>query len=116
MRKIVFICTAPLLFSLCSCTFGNWIVGASEDGPSDMGQPMTYDYSVYFTAFDNPWVGRSRDELLDVLGPPDGIYEARHRFADYEAGVPASTYIYMDGVASSRHCVDAYVIDECYCR
>ena len=50
--------------------------------------------------------------LLDTLGPPDGIYEARHQFADYDAGIPASTYIYTDSFASSGHCVDAYVIDE----
>lgn len=111
MRKILFLCSA-LLLSLYSCTFGQWIAGVSEDVPREVQQPMTYDYSAYFKSFDNPWIGRSRDELLDALGPPDGIYEARHRFTDYEAGVPASTYIYTESLASSRHCVDAYVIDE----
>jgi hypothetical protein len=122
MRKIVFLCSA-LLLSLYSCTLGEFIVGESEDVPQDLRRPTTIDYSAYFRSFDNPWVGKSRDELLDALGPPDGIYEARHRFTDYEAGIPASTYIYTDSYASSRHCVDAYVIDawtstviKYYCR
>ncbi|MDH3848211.1 MAG: hypothetical protein OEV03_10460 [Gammaproteobacteria bacterium] len=111
MRKIVYLCSA-LLFLLCSCTVGEWVVGESGDVPQDLRQPTAFDYSAYFKAFDNPWVGRTRDELLDTLGPPDGIYEARHQFADYDAGIPASTYIYTDSFASSGHCVDAYVIDE----
>jgi hypothetical protein len=72
----------------------------------------TYDYSPFFRAFDNPWVGRSRDELVQALGPPDSIYEARHRFADYDAGIPASTYVYSNGIDNPGRCIDAYVIDQ----
>ena len=86
-------------------------------------RPTAYDYSAYFQAFDNPWVGRSRAELLDVLGPPDAVYEARHRFGDYEAGIPASTLVYTGGIGSSGYCLDAYVVDnrsetviKYYCR
>jgi hypothetical protein len=71
-----------------------------------------YDYSAYFHAFDNPWVGRSRDELLQALGPPDAIFEARHQFADFEAGIPASSYVYTGNDASLGHCIDTYVVDE----
>jgi len=111
VRKHLFPCSA-ILFVLYGCTLGEWIVGESYDGPHELRQPMTYDYSAYFRAFDNPWVGRSRDELLQALGPPDAIFEARHQFADFEAGIPASSYVYRADDASPRHCGDIYVVDE----
>ena len=56
---------------------------------------------------------RSRDELLESLGPPDVIYEARPKFMDYwEGGIPAYTYVYADGNSSSGRCIDAYVVAE----
>ena len=111
MRKDLFLCTA-LLFFLYGCTLGDWIVGESDDVSHELRRPMTNDYSAYFSAFDNPWVGRSRDELLQALGPPDAIFEARHQFADFEAGIPASSYVYTGHDASPGHCVDTYFVDE----
>jgi hypothetical protein len=111
VRKALFLCSA-LLFSLYGCTVGQWMVGESYDGPHELRRPVTYDYSAYFRAFDNPWVGRSRDELLQALGPPDAIFEARHQFADFEAGIPASSYVYTGNGATPGHCVDTYVVDE----
>ena len=110
MRGMATLCSA-LVLALHGCTAGTWIVGESDVGPKDM-LPPAYDYSAYFDAFDNPWVGRSRDELLQALGPPDAIFEARHQFADFEAGIPASSYVYTGNDASLGHCVDTYVIDE----
>jgi hypothetical protein len=111
-----------LIFSLHGCTAGTWIVGDGDVGPQDM-LPAAYDYSPYFEAFDNPWVGRSRDELLRALGPPDAIFEARHQFADFEAGIPAFSYVYAGNDALPGHCVDTYVVDvwtstviKYYCR
>lgn len=95
-----------------SCTLGTWIVGDSEAGPADHNYPA-YNYSAYYRSFDNPWVGRSRDELVDALGPPDFIYEARPRFTDYwEAGIPAYTYVYAGRDESIGRCIDAFVVDE----
>ena len=37
------------------------------------------------------------------------MYEARHRFADFDAGIPAITYVYA---GAAGRCLDAYVIDE----
>jgi hypothetical protein len=87
------------------------VVGEAEPDTVSAATPF-YDYSVYFRGFDNPWVGRSRDDLVNALGAPDAIYEARHQFADYEAGIPAATYIYIDAAASPSQCIDAYVVDE----
>jgi hypothetical protein len=111
MRATDFLC-GLLLLPLCSCTVGSIIVGeAALDSDAAAPQPF-YDYSLYFRAFDNPWVGRSRDELIMELGAPDAIYEARHQFADFDAGIPAATYIYINGTERSGGCIDAYVVDE----
>lgn len=104
------ICSA-LLLPLCSCTLGEWIVGEGEPENVLAAKPV-YDYTPFFRAFDNPWVGRSRDELLAALGPPDAVYEARHKLADFDANVPAFTYVYVDDSAPAGHCIDAYVVDE----
>ena len=111
VRNTVLVCSA-LLIPLYSCTVGEWIVGERETDYFIAAKP-TYDYSAYFESFDNPWVGRSRDELVDTLGPPDAIFEARPRFTEYwEAGIPAYTYVYDAGHGATGHCVDAYVVDE----
>lgn len=107
VRKAVFLCST-LLLPLISCSVGELIVGKGKPDEALAADP-NYDYSVFFRAFDNPWVGRSRDELLAALGPPDAMYEARHRFADFDAGIPAITYVYA---GAAGLCLDAYVIDE----
>lgn len=103
--------SSAFLLTLCSCTLGTWIVGEAQPD-TEVQATAPYDYFPFYRAFDNPWVGRSRDELVEALGPPDAIYDARHRFADFDAGIPASTYVYSDSFENSRHCVDAYVIDQ----
>lgn len=110
MRYAVLIGSA-LFLPLCSCAVGQWIVGEDEYDRALATQPF-YDYSPFFLAFDNPWVGRSRAELLAALGPPDAVYEARHKLADFDAGIPAMTYVYVDELAAPGHCIDAYVVDE----
>ena len=110
MRYAALICGA-LLLPLGSCTVGQLIVGKGEPDSALAMQPV-YDYTPFFVAFDNPWVGRSREDLLAALGPPDAVYEARHRLADFDAGIPAKTYVYVGDSATVGHCVDAYVVDE----
>ena len=110
MRGMAPPCSALILL-LHGCGAGTWIVGESDVGSKDL-LPVAYGYSAYFEAFDNPWVGRSRDELLRALGPPDAIYEARHQFADFEAGIPAASYVYVGNDALPGSCVDTYVVDE----
>ena len=108
MRATVLLCSSLTLL-LCGCGLGTLIVGEAGSDTVTAAKPF-YDYSAFFMAFDNPWVGRSRDELIEALGPPDAIYETRHRFADYDAGIPAATYVYIDGIEGSGHCIDAYVV------
>lgn len=109
MRGMALLFVAFIL-PLGGCTLGTWIVGDNDAVPADTGYPA-YDYSAYFRSFENAWIGRSRDELVDALGPPDYIYEARPKLMDdWEAGVPAYTYVY--GKGSDGHCIDAYVVDE----
>ena len=110
MRRAVFLCSA-LLLPLVSCSVGELIVGKGESDTA-VAVDSQYDYSVFFRGFDNPWVGKSRDELVAALGPPDAMYEARHRFADFDANVPAVTYVYVNDSAPAGHCLDAYVVDE----
>ena len=101
-----------LVLPFYGCALETLIFGHEYGYASEARYP-TYDYSVYFRSFDNPWVGRSRDELLESLGPPDFIYEARPRFTDYwEAGIPAYTYVYAGGNSVPGRCIDAYVVDE----
>ena len=98
-----------LILPLHGCALETLVFGHDDAVSAD--RPIaTYDYSAYFRSSDNTWVGRSRDELVDALGPPDSVYEARPRFTDYwEAGFPAYTYVYGGGGSSGR-CIDAYVI------
>ncbi len=110
MRTKLFLSSA-LLLPLCGCAPGAWLVGEAEPYTIVAAKP-SYDYSPFFRAFDNPWVGRNRDELIAALGPPDAIYEARHRFGNFDAGIPAATYVYTSSSGSSGHCVDAYVVDQ----
>ena len=79
-------------------TFGSWAYFKTSDNAR---------------SFDNPWVGRSVEELLDTLGPPDAVYEARPRTVDYwELGFPLYMYIYAGANGSSGRCIDAYVVAE----
>ena len=58
-------------------------------------------------------MGRSLEELLETLGSPDAVYEARPKTVDYwESGVPMYMYIYAGANSSSGRCVDAYVVAE----
>ena len=100
-----------LLLPLCGCTLGDWVVGEVPTEEARVAAPF-YDYSPFFRAFDNPWVGRSREELVAARGQPDAIFEARHQFADFDAGIPAVTYVYAGKEVSAGTCIDAYVVDE----
>jgi hypothetical protein len=103
--------SSAFLLTLCICTLGTWIVGEAEPRTAAAAKPF-YDYSLFYLAFDNPWVGRSREELIEALGPPDAIYEARHWLADFDAGIPAITYVYIDDSDHAGQCLDVYVVDE----
>ena len=101
-----------LILSPNGCVLETVIFGDSEVIPADTWYP-TYNYTAYSRSFDNPWVGRSCDELVDALGAPDAIYEARPRFMNYwKAGIPAYTYVYRGDTNSLGRCIDAYVVAE----
>ena len=53
------------------------------------------------------------EDLLESLGPPDAVYEARPKTVEYwKSGVPMYMYIYAGANSSSGRCVDAYVVAE----
>jgi hypothetical protein len=112
-----------LILPFHGCAFEALIFGDEYSFAPEPGYP-SYDYSTYSRSFDNPWVGRSRDELMDALGPPDAMYEARPKYMDYwKAGIPATTYVYRSANDAAGHCIDAYVVAETtstviryYCR
>lgn len=110
VRYAVLICSA-LVLPLCNCTVGHGIVGEVEPESALAAQP-DYDSTPFFRAFDNLWVGRSLEELLAALGPPNAVYEARHTLADFDAGIPAMTHVYVGNSGVAGHCIDAYVVDE----
>ena len=94
------------------CALEALIFGDSDARPASVAYPA-YSYSPRSRYSDNAWIGKSLDELVDALGPPDLVYEARPKFMDYwEGGVPAYTYVYSAGGRSSGRCIDAYVVDE----
>lgn len=111
MRGAAFL-TMMLILSPYGCVLETVIFGDGEAVPADTWYPA-YSYSAYSRSFDNPWVGRSRDELVNALGPPDFVYEARPRFMNYwKAGIPAYTYVYRGDTNSTGRCIDAYVVAE----
>jgi hypothetical protein len=94
------------------CALETLIFGDSDTRPAYTAYP-TYTYSANFRSSDNAWIGRSVDDLVDALGPPDMVYEARPRFTDHwKGGTPAYTYVYAAGNGRSGRCIDAYVVAE----
>lgn len=106
--------TALLLMMLIlpfdGCALEGLIFGDVDAVPA-AAHYSTYAYSASFRFSDNEWVGRSRDELVNALGPPDFIYEARPKFTNYwQGGIPAYTYVYARRDGSIGRCIDAYVV------
>ena len=101
-----------LVLSPSGCVLETLIFGDSEGIPVDTWYPV-YEYSAYARSSSNPWVGRSRDELIEALGPPEFVLEARPRFSNgWPDGFPAYTYVYRGDTNSPGHCIDAYVVAE----
>ena len=101
-----------LILPFHGCAFEALIFGNEYSDAPEFRYP-TYYYPAYSRSFDNPWVGRSRDELVEALGPPDAMYEARPKYMDYwKAGIPATTYVYRGDMNSPGRCIDAYVVAE----
>ena len=101
MRAAV-VLVAAVALSACA-----WLVGEGEipEQPVDVDAPIDYIQPEYGDP--SPWVGRSMEELIRELGHPDAIYQARHTFADYDAGLPAVTLVYV----TEDLYIDAYVVD-----
>ena len=107
-----------LILPINGCGLETLIFGPEDFDSFDMTY-RTFGSSAYFRttsdprSFDNPWVGRSLDDLLDTLGPPDAVYEARPRTVEYwESGIPVYMYIYAGANSSTGRCIDAYVVAE----
>ena len=107
-----------LILPFNGCGLETLIFGPEDFYSNDMSY-RTFGYSAYYTSSytprysDNPWVGKSLEELLNTLGPPDAVYEARPKTVEYwKSGVPMYMYIYAGANSSSGRCVDAYVVAE----
>lgn len=107
-----------LIFPINGCGLETFIFGPEDFDSTDMTY-STFGSSAYIRttsdsrSSDNPWVGRSLDDLLDTLGPPDVVYEARPRTVKYwESGIPVYMYIYAGANSSTGRCIDAYVVAE----
>ena len=111
MRWAALMCMM-LILSLSACALETVIFGDEDAIPADTWYSV-YEYSTYSRSSNNPWVGRSRDELIEALGPPEFVYEARPIFSnDWADGFPAYTYVYRGDTNSPGHCIDAYVVAE----
>jgi hypothetical protein len=117
MREMAF-SLMILLLPFLGCGVGALIFGDEDVHSNDMSY-RTFGYSAYYRSSynprysDNPWVGKSLEELLETLGPPDAVYEAKPKTVDYwESGVPVYMYVYAGAKSSSGRCVDAYVVAE----
>ena len=113
MRTAVFLGAAVLFFAGCA-----WIVGDGEIFNEESLNPDTPDYVQPLLGDPSEWVGRSMDELIRERGHPDSVYQSRHTFADFDAGIVAMTLVY-----ATYPCVDAFVVDlatktiiKYYCR
>ena len=111
MRAAVVLIAAAVLSS-CALLTGEGEINEEvlNSSTPDYVQPLLGDPS--------PWVGRSMEELIRERGHPDSIYQARHTFADYDAGIVAMTLVY-----ATYPCADAFVVDlatktiiKYYCR
>ncbi len=111
MRGIALLCMT-LILPFHGCALEALIFGDIDAVPT-AARYSTYDYRANFRSFDNPWVGRTREELLNALGPPDAVLEARPKFVDqWKGGVPVYMYVYSGANKSSGKCIDAYVVAE----
>ena len=111
MRTVVTLMVAAVLFG---CAL---ITGEGEFN-EEVLNPDTPDYVQPLLGDPSPWVGRSMEELIRERGHPDSVYQARHTFADYDAGIVAMTLVY-----GTRPCADSFVVDletktiiKYYCR
>lgn len=112
-----------LILPFDGCALETLIFGDIDAVPADTHYAR-YGYPTYVRSASNQWVGKSREELLEALGPPDAVFEARPKTVDYwEAGTPCYMYVYGGADKTSRQCIDTYVVAESsstvikyYCR
>ena len=116
MPWIALICVT-LLATVAGCAVVDWIFGPPGPdyaaGPYSSELEMPFVYSRGRFSSDSAWIGRHSDELVESLGEPDLILEARPRFADYRDGIPKISYVYRaePGARSDRStCIDAFVV------
>ena len=110
MRWIAVICVT-LLATISGCAFVDWIFGEPGSYYDEFETPMAFSSGRFSS--DNPWIGRHRDELIESLGQPDMILEARPKYSEYRGGIPRISYVYRSEPVESpgrSTCIDAYVV------
>ena len=78
----------------------------------DFGPLSIEEYQERYTVAGDPWVGDHVANLTRVLGPPDDILEAKPKWCEFQHGVHVLSYIYYDGSATGRSCIDTFVVVE----
>ena len=121
--RLTMIVYTSLLMAMEGCVLADRDDGDLAPPGYERSSTQSIDYQLYFDAFDNPWVGRSREELIAEFGAPDAIFEARPLGTEFEAGIRALSYVYGIGSTSHASCVDVYVVAQAtdiiikyYCR
>lgn len=105
MRRIV-ICFIICLTVVVGCALKQWL-GLDQSTPISIEE-----YQARCIRYDNPWVGRQRDELIAMRGRPDDIRVAGVRGCELEGRVHLNSYIYSPDTSSDSSCIDAFVILE----
>ena len=73
---------------------------------------MTEQHEGGYSNSGDAWVGHQVEELVDDLGQPEIVLEARPRFFPFKDGVRAFSYIYYGETNAGRRCIDAFVVAE----
>ncbi|MDH5312171.1 MAG: hypothetical protein OEY08_19740 [Gammaproteobacteria bacterium] len=109
------ICLLPWSVAVAGCAMDDFVVAADHD--------FFTDHHPGFVRAGNPWIGRSSDELIDELGPPDIVLGVAPIGADSDYASQRMAFVYHMDRGGSSGCIDAYVVVEAtgtisdyYCR
>jgi len=104
-----------------------WLAIAAGCAMVDLDDPAYQsffaDHHPGFSPSGNPWIGRSRDELENELGPPEFVLEVTPIGSPAYGGPHRVALVYNTDRSGLTGCIDAYVVVEAtgivatyYCR
>lgn len=114
---------------MCNVPIGSagWLALLAGCALVDLSDPAYDAYFVDhhpgFSPSGNPWIGRSRDELVTELGPPELVLEVTPIGAPDYGAPHRVALVYNTDRSGPTGCIDAYVVVEAtgivttyYCR